>query len=345
MEYRYLGKTGIKVSQFSLGGSSFGSRASEEESIKIIDAALNFGINLIDTSNIYGKGESERIIGKAIKNKRQDVMLATKFGAEAEAADKINQSGAYRRWIRTAVEQSLLRLQTDYIDLYQLHLPFEFVAYEEILTTLNDLVIEGKIKHIGTSNHLGWQMVQAQNISERYRIQRFVSEQTPYSMINRRMEFELAEVARRYDLSLFVYSPLSGGLLTGKYKAGQAAQSESRAAVLKGHADTLDPELAENEYKFKIIENLQQLANEAGISLADMAIAFTQSHPSVTSTLWGPRTFEQLEVYMSGSQMRLDTNVLDAIDAIVPPGKRIDDKEQTWTPEWMSTVKRRRQLS
>lgn len=340
MEYRDLGSTGTKVSAFSLGGASFGSRASEEESIKIIDEALDFGINLIDTSNIYGKGESERIIGKAIKNKRQDVILATKFGAEA--AEKINQSGASRRWIRTAVEQSLSRLQTDYIDLYQLHVPFEFVAYEEILTTLYDLVKEGKIQHIGTSNHLGWQIVQAQNISDRYRIQRFASEQTPYSIINRRMEFELAEIAQRYDLSLFVYSPLSGGLLTGKYKAGQAARSDSRAAVLKGYADTLDPELAENEYKFKIIEKLQLLANEAGISLADMAVAFTQSHPSVTSTLWGPRTLEQLKAYISGSQTRLSMDMLDAIDAIVPPGKRIDDKEQTWTPDWMSTAKRRR---
>lgn len=342
MEYRYLGRTGIKVSAFSLGGASLGARASEEESIKIIDAALDFGINLIDTSNIYGKGESERIIGKAIKNKRKDVILATKFGAEA--ADKINQSGASRLWIRTAVEQSLLRLQTDYIDLYQLHIPFENVAYEEILFTLNELVKEGKIQHIGTSNHLGWQIVHAQSISDRYRIQRFVSEQTPYSIINRRMEFEMAEVAQRYDLSLFVYSPLSGGLLTGKYKAGQTARSDSRAAVLQGYADTLNPQLADNKYKFEIIEKLQQLAAESGISLPDMAIAFTQSHPSVTSTLWGPRTFEQLKSYMSGSQTRLGTDVLDAIDVIVPPGKRIDDKEQTWTPDWMSTEKRRRHV-
>ncbi|WP_416296151.1 aldo/keto reductase [Paenibacillus illinoisensis] len=342
MEYRYLGKTGTKVSAFALGGSSFGTRASEDESIKIIDEALDFGINLIDTSNIYGKGESERIIGKAIKNKRQNVIVASKFGAEA--TDKVNQNGASRGWIRTAVEQSLLRLQTDYIDLYQLHLPFEFVAYEEILMTLNDLVKEGKIHHIGTSNHLGWQMVHAQNISDRYHIQRFVSEQTPYSMINRRMEFELAEIAKLYDLSLFVYSPLSGGLLTGKYKAGQAAESDSRAATLKGYAYTLDPELAENEYKFKVIEKSQQLANEAGISLADMAIAFTQSHPFVTSTLWGPRTIDQLQAYISGSKVKLDTDVLDAIDAINPPGKRIDDKEQSWTPEWMSTERRRRSI-
>jgi aryl-alcohol dehydrogenase-like predicted oxidoreductase len=139
-----------------------------------------------------------------------------------------------------------------------------------------------------------------------------------------------------------VYSPLSGGLLTGKYTAGQAAQSDSRAATLKGYVDSLDPELAENEFKFKIIAKLQQLANESGISLTDMAIAFTQSHPSVTSTLWGPRTLEQLKAYISGAELRLGTDVLDAIDAIVPPGIRIDDKEQTWTPEWMSTERRRR---
>lgn len=143
-------------------------------------------------------------------------------------------------------------------------------------------------------------------------------------------------------VELHVYQSLSGGLLTGKYKAGQAAQSDSRAATLKGYVDTLDPELAENEHKFMIIEKLQQLANEARISLADMAIAFTQSHPSVTATLWGPRTLEQLKAYISGAELRLGTDVLDAIDAIVPPGKRIDDKEQTWTPEWMSAERRRR---
>ncbi|WP_341347339.1 aldo/keto reductase [Paenibacillus sp. FSL H3-0469] len=342
MEYRFLGKTGTKVSSFALGGSGFGTRTSEAESRQIIDKALDYGMNLVDTSNIYGKGESERVIGQAIKHRRQDVLLASKFGAES--SEKINQNGGSRRWIRTAVEQSLLRLQTDYIDLYQLHLPLEWMAYEEILLTLNDLVREGKIHHIGTSNHLGGQLVQAQAISDRYHIHRFVSEQTPYSLINRRMEFELAGIARQYDLSLFVYSPLSGGLLTGKYKPGQPAQSGTRAFELKGYMDNLDPELAENENKFRIIAQLQQLANDSGILLADMATAFTQSHPAVTSTIWGPRTLEQLNAYISGAETRLSTDVLDAIDGIVTPGKRVDDKEQTWTPVWMKPEQRRRHM-
>lgn len=340
MEYRYLANTGLKISSYSLGGAMFGSRTSKEESINIIDEALDYGINLIDTSNIYGNGESECIIGSAVKSKRHNVMLATKFGAETPGA--VNQGGASRRWIRTSVEQSLMRLQTDYVDLYQLHIPFGDVAYDEIIGTLHDLVKEGKVLHIGTSNHLGWQLVQAQNISQQQHLHRFVSEQTPYSLINRTMELEIAEVARRYNLSLIVYSPLSGGLLTGKYTAGNAAEENSRAAALKGYMHAMDPELPENAYKFQVIEKLQQTAAEAGISFAHMAVAFTRIHPSVTSTLWGPRTIEQLRTYIAGAKTVLSQDILDTIDTLVPPGKRLDDKEQSWIPEWMDVARRRR---
>jgi aryl-alcohol dehydrogenase-like predicted oxidoreductase len=319
----------------------FGALTGKEDSIRIVHEALDAGINLIDTSNRYGNGESERIIGEAIRGRRDEVILATKFGAEPNA--KLNQNGVSRRWVRQAVEQSLKRLQTDYIDLYQLHRPFGDVAFEEILGVLSDLVQEGKIHYIGTSNHQAWQLAEAQAASERHRLQRYVSEQSPYSILNRSIEMDTVEVARHHNFALLTYSPLNGGLLTGKYKFSQAADSRSRAAMLKGPATrALDPELPENARKFAIIEQLQHVAIEAGMTLAHMAVAFAQSHPVVTSTLLGPRTPEQLKQYLVGVDLTLGHDVLDAIDAIVPPGTRIDDHDQAWTPEWLDAFRRRR---
>ncbi|MEK3889459.1 aldo/keto reductase [Bacillus sp. FSL K6-3431] len=341
MQYRDLARTGVKVSQYTLGGGVFGSLTDKEEGIQIIHKALEAGINLIDTSNRYGDGESERIIGEAIKGRRDEVILATKFGAEPNG--ERNQSGASRRWVRQAVEQSLQRLQTDYIDLYQLHHPFGDVAFEEILGVLSDLIQEGKIHHIGTSNHQAWQLAEAQGASERRYLQRFVSEQSPYSILNRSIEIDIAEVARRHDLALLTYSPLAGGLLTGKYTSGRAADSGSRAALLKGDAArTLDPKLPGNAQKFAVIEQLKQVADQAGITLAHMAVAFIQSHPAVTSTLVGPRTLKQLEKYLAGTDLTLSPDMLDAIDEIVPPGSKKDNQDPAWTPEWLDASRRRR---
>ncbi|MFB5676011.1 aldo/keto reductase [Paenibacillus terreus] len=341
MHYRNLARTGIKVSQYALGGGMYGALASEKDSIQIIHQALDAGINLIDTSNRYADGESERIIGQAIMDRREDVVLATKFGAEP--GSKLNQSGGSRRWIRQAVEQSLMRLKTDYIDLYQLHQPISDTSFAEILGTLTDLVREGKIRYIGTSNHQAWQLMEAQAVSERHHLQRFVSEQSPYSMINRGIEQDITEMALRYDLALLTYGPLAGGLLTGKYTAGQAADNQSRAARLKGAAaQALDPELPENKHKFDVIRRLQLVADQAGMTLAHMAVAFIQSHPAVTSTILGPRTPEQLSQFIAGTDLRLSPDVLDIIDTIVPPGKRLDDKEQMWTPAWLDSSRRRR---
>ncbi|MGG3639929.1 aldo/keto reductase [Bacillus gobiensis] len=340
MQYRDLARTGVRVSQYALGGGVFGSLASKEEGIRIIHKALDAGINLIDTSNRYGDGESERIIGEAIKGRRDEVTLATKFWAEPNGE---RNQGASRRWVRQAVEQSLQRLQTDYIDLYQLHRPFGDVAFEEILGVLSDLVQEGKIHHIGTSNHQAWQLAEAQAASERRHMQRFVSEQSPYSILNRSIEMDIAEVARRHDLALLTYSPLAGGLLTGKYAFSRAADSGSRAALLKGPAARmLDPELPENAQKFAVIEELKQVADQAGMTLAHMAVAFAQSHPAVTSIIVGPRTPEQLRQYLAGADLTLSPDLLDAIDGIVPPGRRMDDQDPAWTPEWLDASRRRR---
>jgi aryl-alcohol dehydrogenase-like predicted oxidoreductase len=231
------------------------------------------------------------------------------------------------RWIKQAVELSLQRLQTDYIDLYQLHHPFPDTDFEETLGVLSDLVREGKIRYIGTSNHQAWQIAEAQAISERYRLQRFVSEEASYSILNRGIEKDITEVTRRYDVGILAYGALAAGLLTGKYTAGQAADGNSRAARYKGYAlgQILDPERPENRRKFAIIEELQELANRAGMTLAHMAVAFTQSHPSVTSTILGPRTPEQLRTFLAGTEIRLGSGLLDAIDGIVAPGSMVDE--------------------
>ncbi|QNR65107.1 aldo/keto reductase [Paenibacillus peoriae] len=341
MQYRDLARTGISVSQFALGGGVFGSLAGKEEGGRIIHEALDAGINIIDTSNRYGDGESERIIGEAIRGKREKVILATKFGAERN--DERNQSGVSRRWVRQAVEQSLLRLQTDYIDLYQLHRPFGDVAFEEILGVLSDLVQEGKIHYIGTSNHQAWQLSESQAESERSHLERFISEQSPYSILNRSIEMDIAEVARRHDVALLTYSPLAGGLLTGKYVSGSAAESGSRATLLKGDSGRmLDPELPENAKKFAIIDKLKHVADQAGMPLAHMAVAFAQTHPAVTSIIVGPRTPEQLKQYLAGADISLSPDLLDAIDAIVPPGRKTDNQDPAWTPEWLHPSRRRR---
>jgi aryl-alcohol dehydrogenase-like predicted oxidoreductase len=343
MQYRNLARTGLQVSQYALGGGIIGLLAGEQESIQMIHEALDAGINLIDTSDRYSDGESERIIGQAIKGRREDVILATKFGAALN--NKLNQNGSSRRWVRQAVEQSLQRLQTDYIDLYQLHHPFSDTSFEETLGVLTDLVQEGKVRYIGTSNHQAWQLMEAQAISERHHLQRFISEQAPYSIINRSIEMDITEMARRHDLAVLTYGPLAGGLLTGKYAAGQAADSNSRAARFKGAGAAgrmLDPELPANKMKFEIIQQLQQVADQAGMTLAHLAVAFIQSHPVVTSTILGPRTPEQLSEFIAGANLFLSVDLLDVIDTIVPPGKRIDDNEQTWKPEWLDSSRRRR---
>lgn len=344
MEYRNLGRTGMKVSNFTLGTGAFGSwgNTNEEECIQIVDTAIGNGINFIDTADIYSGGASEEIVGKALKGRRNEVVLATKVGMPMGKG--LNQSGSSRLWIRQEVENSLRRLQTDHIDLYQLHRPDPQTDIEETLGVLTDLVQEGKIRYIGSSTFQAWQIAEAQGVSERRNLARFASEQPPYSILNRSIELDVLEVARKYGMGVLVWSPLSGGLLTGKYAKGQAASSDSRAARFQGTflGSIVDPTREENRMKFEIINELQGLAAEAGISLAHIAVAFTQAHPSITSTIIGPRTLEQLQGSLAGADVRLSTELLDAIDTIVAPGKTLDDLERGWIPNWMDAASRRR---
>ncbi|MEK5040492.1 aldo/keto reductase [Sporosarcina sp. FSL K6-3457] len=342
MEYRVLGRTGLKVSSFVLGTGTFGfwGNNTEKEVAPILDEALAEGINLIDTADVYSSGQAEEILGKLLKGRRQDVILATKGGKPMGSGQ--NQSGNSKYWIRKAVEDSLRRLQTDYIDLYQLHEPDLNTDIEETLGVLTDLVTEGKIRYIGTSNFQAWQVTEAQWISERKNVARFVSEQSPYSILNRSIEFDLLAATAKYGMGVMVWSPLSGGLLTGKYRFGEAVPSNSRAATFAGNLQSIvDPNREENRLKFEAITKLQTLANKVGMTLPHLAMAFTQAHPSITSAIIGPRTLEQLRETLKGKDIRLSNDILDEIDSIVPPGITLDTMERGWAPGWLQANKRR----
>jgi aryl-alcohol dehydrogenase-like predicted oxidoreductase len=344
MEYRFLGRTGMKVSSYCLGTGSFGSwgNTNEEECIQIVDAALAEGINFIDTADVYSAGGSEEIVGKALKGRRDAVVLASKVGLPM--GKELNQSGNSRLWIRREVENSLRRLQTDYIDLYQLHRPDPETDIEETLGVLTDLIKEGKIRYIGSSTFQAWQIAEAQWVSERRNLARFSSEQPPYSILNRSIEMDVLEATRKYGMGVLVWSPLSGGLLTGKYSKGLAASSDSRGARFKGNflGNIIDPTREENHVKFEIIDRLQKVALEAGMTLAHLAVAFTQAHPSITATILGPRTLGQIQETLKGVNIQLSSDLLDAIDAIVPPGKTLDELERGWEPNWLAAANRRR---
>ena len=344
MEYRILGRTGVEVSSFCLGTGAFGRWGNKDEDacIRIVNEAIANGINFIDTADVYSNGDAEKILGKALKGQRTEVILGTKGGLPMGNGQ--NQKGSSKIWIRRAVEASLQRLETDYIDLYQLHIPDPNTDIEESLDVLTELVKEGKIRYIGTSSFQAWQIVEAQWTSERRHLARFVSEQAPYSIINRSIELDVLAAANKYGLGILVWSPLSGGLLTGKYSMGQQAAEDSRAVRLKGSqlAIRIDPEREENRVKFEVINRLQEVADQAGITLAHMAMAFTQEHPFVTASIIGPRTIEQLHEILKGSNIRLNANILDHIDRIVAPGKTLDDLERGWTPDWLAANRRRR---
>lgn len=340
MEYRVLGNTGLKVSSFVLGTGTFGFNTTKKECEPIVDEALAAGVNLIDTADIYSNGQAEEIVGELLKGRRNDVLLATKGGYPMGSGP--NQKGSSKYWIKRAVEDSLRRLQTDYIDLYQLHLPDVHTDIEETLDALTDLVKEGKIRYIGTSNFQAWQVTEAQWVSQRKNLARFVSEQSPYSILNRSIEFDLLAATEKYGIGVLVWSPLSGGLLTGKYKFGEVSSPDSRAATFAGNLKSIvDPTREENRSKFEAIEKLQLLSDEVGLTLPHLAMAFTQAHSSITASIIGARTIEQLRETLKGSDIRLSNDILDAIDAIVPPGVTLDTVEKAWIPDWLGVDKRR----
>lgn len=312
MHHRPLGRTGIKVSPYCLGAMMFGKLANSDqrECAGMIHKALDFGINFIDTADRYSEGGSEEIVGEALKGRRDSVVLATKvFGP---MGDDPNRRGGSRRWITRAVEESLRRLQTDYIDLYQLHRPVPDTDIEETLSVLTDLMREGKVRAIGASTFPAGEIVEAQWVAERRGLARFRTEQPPYSILNRSIEREVLPVCQRFGMGVMAWSPLAKGMLTGKYRKGEPTPDTLRAKYF--------PKAMSDQASLDRIEQLIPLAESAGISLAHMAIAFVLAHPALTSAIIGPRTPEQLDSYLAGADVTLTDEVLDCIDDIVPPG-------------------------
>jgi aryl-alcohol dehydrogenase-like predicted oxidoreductase len=328
MEYRGLGRTGMQVSPLCLGAMMFGAwgEPDHEESIKIIYRALDAGINFIDTADVYSQGESEEIVGKALTGgRRDDVILATKvhgqMGVPAGEAGDPNRRGNSRRWIIREVEDSLRRLQTDWIDLYQIHRPDPGTDVEETLGALTDLQRQGKIRAFGSSTFPAHEIVEAQWVAERRGLARFVTEQPPYSILVRGIEADVLPVAERYGLGVIPWSPLAGGWLTGRYRKGEDLPESRRAQRLPARYDMSKPS---NQAKLDAVEELAVLAEEAGISLIHLALAFTLAHPVVTAPIIGPRTMEQLESQLGAVDTTLSEDLLDRIDKIVPSGTTLN---------------------
>jgi aryl-alcohol dehydrogenase-like predicted oxidoreductase len=333
MQYRTLGGTGIKVSPYALGAMMFGAigNPDHDDSIRIIHKALDVGINFIDTSDMYSGGESEEIVGKALQGRRENVVLATKVNGPM--GDDPNQRGLSRRWITTEVENSLRRLQTDYIDLYQIHRPDPSVDIEETLSVLSDLIHAGKVRAIGSSTMPPSGIVEAQWMAERRGFERFRSEQPTYSILNRSIENEVLPLAERYGMGVLVWSPLAQGLLTGRIRRGQ--QSDLRRTNFFRHMT--------DERRLDAVEQLIPIADQAGLKLTHMAIAFAIAHPGVTSAIAGPRTMEQLDDLIAGFDLALSDDILDQIDIVVPPGTDVGPMDMAYkAPPILNAALRRR---
>ena len=333
MEYRPLGRTGISVSQMCLGAMMFGAfgNTDHDDAIKVIHTALDAGINFIDTADGYSDGESEEILGKALAGGlRESVVLAVKFGRPFGGDPDPNHHGASRRWITEAVEGSLRRLQTDWIDLYQVGVPDPDTDIDETLGALSDLVRAGKIRSFGASKVPASQIVEAQWTAERRGHGRFRTEQPPYSLLTRAIEYDLLPACLRHGLGVMAYSPLAGGWLSGRYRKGVQVSGPGSAARarLSGSYDAANPA---NAAKLEATEALGSLADEAGLTLIQMAVAFVVRHPAVTSAIIGPRTMEHLDGYLAADGIALSADILDRIDKIVPPGATINVADNMWT--------------
>ncbi|MFF5076725.1 aldo/keto reductase [Actinoplanes sp. NPDC000266] len=339
MPLRPFGRTGVKVSALALGTMMFGSRGNtdHDDSIRIIHRALDAGVNLVDTADVYSQGESEEIVGKALLGRRDDVFLATKF--HGQIGENPNHFGNSRRWIARAVEDSLRRLQTDHIDLYQVHRPEEDTDFDDTLGALSDLVRQGKIRYIGTSTFEPSAIVEGQWIAERRGRERVVAEQPPYSILARGIEREVLPIAAKYGLAVIPWSPLAGGWLTGKYRAGGAQPPTSRGGRQPGRFEIGEPS---NAGKLAAVEALALLAEQSGLSLIHLALGFVLEHPAVTAPIIGPRTFDQLEGQLGAAQVRLSRDVLDEIDKIVPPGVTLSSRDQGYHPPAITDPSRRR---
>lgn len=316
MEYRNLGRSGLKVSNLCLGGNNWGGATPEEDAIRIIHRALDAGINFLDTAITYTGGRSEEVIGKALRGRRDGVLIATKgHGAIGQGP---NDRGNSRHYILRAVEISLRRLETDYIDLYYMHSPDPSTPIEETLRTLNDLVSQGKIRYLACSNYAAWQMCEAAHVGQRYGFETFVCDQPPYSILNREIEREVVPFCQKYGVALATYSPLASGWLSGKYRPGEPIPEGTRGA-----RSNWDLESPASKRRFEVLGSLERLAREREVPVSHIAIAWLMGNPAITSPILGARTMEQFEENLAAAALQLTAEERAAIDALVPRGTRV----------------------
>jgi aryl-alcohol dehydrogenase-like predicted oxidoreductase len=340
VELRTLGRTGVEVSSLCLGAMMFGAWGTRDhdESIRIIHRALDAGINFIDTADVYSAGESEEIVGEALLGRRDEVVLATKF--HARMGEGPNRSGNSRRWILQEVDNSLRRLRTDWIDLYQVHRPEPACDIDETLGALTDLVRAGKIRYLGSSTFPAHAIVEAQWVSEKRVRERFVCEQPPYSLLVRGVERDVLPTCERYGMGVIPWSPLAGGWLSGRYRRGEDPPESTRSERLPWRYDMSRPE---NQRKLDAADALAAVADEAGLPLIHLALAFVLRHPAVSAAIIGPRTMEHLESQLGAAEVQLDDALLDRIDEIVPPGTNLSPADAGYTPPELerSSLRRR----
>jgi aryl-alcohol dehydrogenase (NADP+) len=340
MERRILGGTGISVSEYAFGAMMLGQwgNPDHEEGVRMLHTALDAGVNFWDTADMYSGGENEQIVGKALKGRRDEVVLATK-GFFPMGADP-NRGGLSRRWLTRALDDSLRRLDTDYVDLYQVHRPDPTTDIEETLSVLSDFVRAGKVRAVGSSDFPAEQIVEAQWVAEKRGLVRFRAEQPPYSIFNRAIEAAVLPTAQKYGMGVLTWSPLASGWLSGKYvKPSDVDLSEGRRTL---QAHKFDPALPANAVKFEAIAGLKKIADDLGRPLTHLATAFVRAHPGVTSAIIGPRTPAQLDDLLAGVDLELDDDVLDRIDEIVPPGTDLNSAEKDYTPPALADQRLRR---
>ncbi|MGW7431358.1 aldo/keto reductase [Streptomyces sp. NPDC054861] len=342
MRYRILGGTGIDVSTYCLGTMMFGAvgNPDHDDCVRIVHAALDQGITFVDTADMYSAGESEEIVGKALREprRRDGVVLATKV--HFPMGEGRGRSGNSRPWITRAVEESLRRLGTEWIDLYQVHRPDHRTDIEETLGVLGDLVTQGKIRAFGCSTFPAEEIAEAHHVAERRGLRRFRTEQPPYSLLARGVEASVLPVAQRYGMGVLTWAPLASGFLSGRYRKGRPVDMTSGRAALTPHR--FDPAAPGNDAKLDAVERLVALADEIGCSLPELAVAFPAAHPAVTSVIIGPRTMDQLEGLLKGAPLVLDDEVLDRVDAIVPPGTNLYQPDGVWRPPALTDASLRR---
>jgi aryl-alcohol dehydrogenase-like predicted oxidoreductase len=328
MQYRTLGKTGVKVSTLALGTMNFGKigNTTQGDVTAIVDAALEGGINLLDTADMYSAGQSEELVGKAIAGRREDIVLASK--ANMPMGDECNHQGSSRRWLITALEDSLRRLDVDHVDLYQIHRWDPATSDEETLSALTDLQRAGKVRYFGSSTFPAYRIVQAQWAAKEYRLGRYVTEQPSYSVLQRGIETHVLPVTEEYGMGVLAWSPLASGWLSGAVREGREVTT-SRSAFMPQRFDLTIPA---NRARLDAVEQLATVADDAGLTMIQLALGFVTAHPAVTSAIIGPRTLEHFESQLAAADTILSADTLDAIDAIVAPGTDLAPDEKNDAP-------------